>query len=52
MDYLHPPMMQDEELFSAYLHPPMALSEEKAGSGSEGGAGSASHGMYVDSYFH
>lgn len=26
MDYLHPPMLpQDEELFSTYLHPPMAL---------------------------
>ncbi|KAF6748268.1 GATA-binding factor 6-B [Ephemerocybe angulata] len=29
MDYLHPPMLpQEEELFSTYLHPPMALPSE------------------------
>ncbi|EAU87922.1 GATA-binding factor 6-B [Coprinopsis cinerea okayama7 len=33
MDYLHPPMMsQEEELFSAYLHPPMAIPEDGPGS--------------------
>ena len=32
MDYLHPPMLpQEEELFSTYLHPPMVLPEGEAG---------------------
>ena len=31
MDYLHPPMLpQEEELFSTYLHPPMALPDDSS----------------------
>lgn len=31
MDYLHPPMLaQEEELFSTYLHPPMVLPDDGA----------------------
>ena len=51
MDYLHPPMLQDEDsLFSTYVHPPMALPEE-AGQSGDGNERNMHTSMYVDSYY-
>ncbi|KAF9461407.1 hypothetical protein BDZ94DRAFT_1310681 [Collybia nuda] len=58
MDYLHPPMVQDDDsLFSTYLHPPMTIPDESSGGGGGGGGGhldghldGMQGGMYGGSY--
>ncbi|TEB06342.1 hypothetical protein FA13DRAFT_1760170 [Coprinellus micaceus] len=48
MDYLHPPMLpQEEELFSTYLHPPMVLPE-----GGEGQMHGHLHYDYTQGFEH